>query len=682
MAMRAQGSTLIFSRYGETVQIEPWGQDALRVRATMQPHFSEERWALTEEIGRQSAEIEIETESCMQDDGSMGERPRGSIRNGRIRAEIDYAGNLCVYDGDRILLWEDSRDEGTLSPHSRALKIRAREWKGLPGATQHALTVRFSGVSGEMLFGMGQYQQSELDLCGCVLELAQRNSQVSVPFLVSSVGYGFLWNNPSVGQVVFGTNLCQWTARATKDMDWWITAADTPAKILENYTAVTGRPGAFPDELTGLWQCKLRYRTQEEVLEVARRYRDLGRPLSAIIIDFFHWTVQGDWDFDRTYWPDPAAMVAELHEMGTRVMVSVWPTVDRRSKNFRPMLEEGLLMRTESGALQTYDYQGDCVEVDMFNPRARRYIFEECMRSYGSYGFDGYWLDNAEPDLTSYDFEHYRYSAGPALEVSNMYPLEFSRAFYEGMKEISPDVPVVNLVRSGWAGSQKYGNVIWSGDVPSSFASFQDQVQCGLNMGMAGIPWWTTDIGGFMTEDAEDPEFRELLIRWFQYAVYTPVLRMHGNRGPHNIPPLDNRVVGGGYLFTGHPNEIWSFGPECETILRSYLDVREALRPYIAKLFDEAHRTGAPLMRPMFFEFPDDPQCWVIDDAYMFGSEYLVAPILSLGKRERTVYLPADLWRDTRTGAIYVGDEFYHIDAPLEYMPVLQRVWEDGLPAL
>ena len=172
-----------------------------------------------------------------------------------------------------------------------------------------------------------------------------------------------LWNNPAVGQVTFGKNYTEWTARSTKDMDYWLTAADTPKEILENYTAVTGRAPKFPEDRMGL--C---YRTQEEVLEVARRYQKEGIKIDQIVIDFFHWTVQGDWKFDEKYWPDPKAMVDELHSMGIKVIVSVWPSVDRKSENFWPMLDRGLLIKTERGALQTYDFQGDCVEIDVFNP--------------------------------------------------------------------------------------------------------------------------------------------------------------------------------------------------------------------------------------------------------------------------------------------------------------------------
>ena len=674
MKFLKDGSALLFLHQGERVRIEPWGQDSLRVRASMAPEFSGKDWALTEPPAPAASEIAIERMDVTWDDGTVETRELASIVNGRIKAVVNYAGVISFFKDGGLILQEYCRAyDGAISRESRCLKLVSREWKGITGGSEYTLNVKFESGKDEKIFGMGQYQQEYMDMKGCVLELAQRNSQVSIPFAVSSLGYGFLWNNPAVGRVTFGKNYYEWIARATREMDYWITAAGTPRDILFNYTAVTGRAGMFPEDLMGLWQCKLRYRTQEEVLSVARKYREEGIKLDQIVIDFFHWTVQGDWKFDKTYWPDPKAMVEELHAMGIKVIVSVWPTVDRRSENFGPMWEQGLLMRTERGALQTYDFQGDCVEIDVFNPEARRYIWEVCRRNYCDLGIDSFWLDNSEPDLGVYDFDHYRYCEGPALAISNLYPQLFSRAFYEEMSR-RQDTPVVNLLRCGWAGSQKYGNVIWSGDIPSTFEALADQVQCGLNMGLAGIPWWTTDIGGFMTDDVNDPDFRQLLVRWFQFAVYSPVLRMHGDRGPHNIPALDQRSWGGGYLQTGQPNELWSYGEEIYAILRKYYDLRMEMRGYIRSLYAEAHENGSPLLRAMFYEFPGDRKCWELQDQYMFGGTYLAAPILRLNQFRREVYLPAGQWELTSTGEVFRGEQTVTVDAPVEYMPVFRRL--------
>ena len=457
-------------------------------------------------------------------------------------------------------------------------------------------------------------------------------------------------------------------------MDYWITVDDNPAKIMENYTEVTGRTPMFPEELLGLWQCKLRYRTQEEVLGVARKYKELGIHIDVIVIDFFHWTRQGDWQFDKKYWPDPKAMCEELHAMGTKVVVSVWPTVDKKSIHFAEMQERGLLIRTEHGGSQTYDFQGDCLEIDVTNPEAAEYIWEKCKESYYDYGIDLFWLDNSEPDYNVYDYDNYRYYMGTALEVTNVYPKLLAKAFTDGMKKEAKTDRILHLIRSTWAGGQKYGVLLWSGDVPSTFESLRDQINAGLNAGLAGIPWWTTDIGGFMTDDCQDEAFRELLLRWYEFAVFSPVLRMHGDRGPHDIEPLDEREWGGGSLYTGHDNEIWSYGEEAFTIMKKQLDLRLSLKPYIEKLMKEAAQTGAPLLRTLFYEFPLDPMCWEIEDQYMFGDRYLVAPVLELGCRERQVYLPEGTWKNLVDGKEYLGGSYVMSEAPLEAIPVFERV--------
>lgn len=664
---------LVFYRNGEMTRIEAWGKDSFRIRSTMLGKFTDNEWALTETPDITSADIKVDLEDHWVGDGTIDKKEIATITNGRIKAVVNFAGIITLYKDDKQILREYYRMyDGTLSKESRCLKVINREWKGIIGGTEYSLNLKFESNDGEKIFGMGQYQQPYMDLKGCTLELAHRNSQISVPFAVSSLGYGMLWNNPAVGHVTFGKNYTEWIAKSTREMDYWVTVADSPKGIIENYTSVTGRAPMFPEDRMGLWQCKLRYRTQDEVLSIARKYKEEGIKIDQIVIDFFHWTYQGDWKFDKTYWPDPKAMVDELHEMGIKVIVSVWPSVDRRSENFEPMMEQGLLIKTERGAAQTYDYQGDCVEIDVFNPLTRKYVWEVCKKNYYDFGIDAFWLDNSEPDYGVYDFDNYRYIAGPAMSVSNMYPQMYSRVFFDEMKDLGK--PVVNLLRCAWAGSQKYGNVVWSGDVPSNFEAFRDQLQCGLNMGLAGIPWWTTDIGGFMTDDVEDPEFRQLLIRWYQFAVYSAVLRMHGDRGPYNIPPLDERNFGGGYLKTGHPNELWSYGEENYKIMKHYYDIRIEMHDYIKSLYEEASSNGSPLIRAMFYEFPEDDKCWDLSDQYMFGSKYLVAPILNLNQFEREVYLPSGSWKLTSTGEVFDGGRVVKVDAPIEYSPVFERV--------
>lgn len=647
----------------ETLRIEGWGNNALRVRATKLNRMPEHAHALTEEVAH-SAKISIDyaTESA-------------EIVNGRIKATVNRVGIICFYRDDKLVLQEYySCYDGSIRKEAICYKILSREYKGL-ASDGFRIAVRFESDPKEKLYGMGQYQMPILDLKGAVLPLEQRNSQVSVPFVISSKGYGMLWNNPATGEAAFGTNITKWTSDESDMIDYWITADESPAKLVENYTECVGRAPVMSRDYLGLWQCKLRYRTPEEVLEVARKHKELGIHLDVIVIDFFHWPYQGDWKFDEKYWPRDkvAAMVEELHGMGTKIMVSVWPSVDKRSENYYEMEQKGLISFTDIGSQQTYDYQGDCATVDFFNPEAQEFVWEKCRKNYRELGIDLFWLDNSEPDSAAYDFDDLRYYTGRGSKVGCEYPKKYVEAFYNGMAK-DGDFESVNLVRSAWVGSQKYRTLVWTGDIQSNFESFKDQVVAGQNMGLAGIPWWTTDIGGFMTDDCFDPDFVELLIRWYQYGAFCPILRMHGNRAPYDIPALDNRDFGGGYLYTGHANELWSYGEECFNIMKKYLDVRLSMKDYIAGLMEEASKTGAPLIRTMFYEFPEDERCWDLPEQFMFGGSYLVAPVLELGAREREVYLPAGKWQSLEDGTVYEGAKAITAAAPLDVIPVFKRL--------
>ena len=658
MRFEEKDGALLAYHQGEMLRIESWGEDSLRVRATKLGGFTNEDWALTEPVPAGNAVVKIGEMDHRLSSGVVEKRPMAVITNGRIQAKVNFAGVITFYRDGTVFLQEYFRNyDGTISRESRCLKVINREWKGIIGGSESKLIVKFESNDGEKIFGMGQYQHSYMDLKGCTLELEQRNSQISVPFMISSYGYGMLWNNPAVGQVTFGKNYTEWNARSTRQMDYWLTVADTPKKILEQYTEVTGRAPGFPEDRMGLWQCKLRYRTQKEVLEVTRRYQKEGIHIDQIVIDFFHWTLQGDWKFDRKYWPDPKAMIDELHSMGIKVMVSVWPSVDKKSENFGPMMDRGLLIQTERGAVQTYDYQGDCMEIDALNPETRKYVWEVCKKNYYDLGVDGFWLDNSEPDFAVYDHENYRYFAGPALTCSNIYPQMYSRVFFDPMKKMGNDA-VVNLLRCAWAGSQKYGNVVWSGDVPSTFEAFYDQLQAGLNMGLAGIPWWTTDIGGFSGGRPEDKQFQQLFVRWFEWGTFCPVMRLHGNRNRHGEKSNLKEP-------SGDPNELWSFGERIFEILKKLVFLRERLRPYIEHHMKIASEKGYPVMRPMFFDFPDDKECYTLGEQYMFGDDILFAPIVNRGQTKKTVYLPEGEWILTKDKKEY-GKGYHTVTAEID----------------
>ena len=651
------GNALCY-RYGaERLRIEPWGKNALRVRAWKQAEPDPQDWALL-------PQADCDPVIQVREDG-------GSIVNGNIRAELNLIGKLTFYNQrGEVLLEEYLRDRRDMFGSTcSSLNVEAREFKPIIGG-DYRLTARFISNPKEKLYGMGQYQQAFLDLKGADLELAQRNSQASVPFLLSSLGYGFLWNNPAVGRVNFGKNITTWEAFSTKKLDYWITAGDTPAQIEEAYANATGKVPMMPEFAMGYWQCKLRYQTQEELLEVAREYKRRGLPISVIVVDFFHWPLQGEWKFDPTYWPDPDAMIRELKEMGIELMVSIWPTVDYRSENFEEMQAKGLLVRVESGIPISMDFQGNTLHYDPTNPEARDYVWQKAKKNYYDKGVKIFWLDEAEPEYTVYSFENYRYHLGPDVQVGNIYPAMYAKNFYDGMTAEGQE-NVINLLRCAWAGSQRYGALVWSGDIKSSFDSMKNQLAAGLNMGIAGIPWWTTDIGGFFGANIGDPAFHELLIRWFQYGCFCPVMRMHGYRWP--LQPQYG-TTGGATCVSGAPNEVWSFGPEVETILSKYLFLREGMKPYITGLMEQAHEKGTPVMRPLFYDFPEDQKAWEVEDQYLFGPDVLVKPVTEAGCRSVSVYLPAGAdWTNAWTGQRFQGGQTVTVDAPLDQIPLFTK---------
>lgn len=648
--IKKKENRLVWTFDGETLVIEAWGENSFRVRSTMMGDILDTDYAL---LAPKSAEdapsIEIGTGV-------------GSITNGKIKAVLSQEpGTIIFYNQKGEILLEELGRHG-------ALNLYAREWKPNLGG-DFSLTASFEGHE-EKLFGMGQYQQEVTDLKYCTLELAHRNSQASVPFVISSRGYGFLWHNPAVGSVSFGKNMTRWQVESTKQLDYWITAGDSPAEIEEAYARAVGTVPVMPEYGLGFWQCKLRYTSQEEVLCVAEEYKKRGIPVDVIVIDFFHWPRMGDFRFDEDFFPDPGQMVDKLKAMGIELMVSVWPQIDLRSENFEYMKEHNLLVKPERGVNICMTFGGDSVFFDATNPEARRFVWDTCLKNYYSKGIRIFWLDEAEPEYGVYQFDNYRYYLGPDVQIGNIYPQMFSRTFFEGMTAQGQE-QVVNLVRCAWAGSQRYGALVWSGDIHSTYEDLRKQICAGLHMGIAGIPWWTTDIGGFAGGDPESGDFRKLLVRWFQYGTFCPVMRLHGDRIP------DSMVLGSDgqpNCHTGGPNEIWSYGPELYQIFVRHIEFRELMRDYTRMLMEEAHIKGTPVMRTMFYQFPEDSLCWEVKEQYMYGPHLLVAPIAYKDMYERRVYLPKGCaWTDIHTGEQYNGAQWITVGAPLHQIPVFIR---------
>ena len=639
----------------EVLRIQAWGADSVRVRAAQYRIPADSAGALDDDAPPADTASQVKVEGT-----------RATLVNGRLHVEVtfdtaeSYPEPLITFRG----------------PDGAELLAESREHFWMPGARVFAgnrsgayeIHQQFSAYPGERLYGLGQRTHGRLNIKGLALDLVQRNGEVSIPFVLSDRGYGLLWNSPAVGRVEFAENATRWQAGQARAIDYWLTAASTPAEILARYADVTGHAPELPAWASGFWQSRLRYRTQEELLAVAREYKRRGLPLSVIVADFFHWSAMGDYRFDASEWPDTDAMVAELRELGVELMVSIWPTVSPLSENYGEFFDRGLLVGADQGVefQQTIQDKGMGAPMpvafyDPTNPATREYVWSLVEKNYLARGIRVFWLDAAEPELNPAHPANLSLYAGPGAEVASVYPRDNTRLFADGMAAAGQEQTVF-LCRSAWAGSQRFGAAVWSGDIPATWQSLRRQVRAGLSIAISGIPWWTTDIGGFHGGDPHDPAYQELIVRWFQYGVFCPLFRLHGDREPR-VPT--------GHAMTGGPNEVWSYGSAAYKRIAAVLRLRERLRPYIREQMRVASRDGVPPMRPLFVDYPQDPDAWRIEDEFLFGPDLLIAPVLEPGARTRDVYLPVGrTWVTAGTGDRHDGGVIVPVPVSLDRIPV------------
>ncbi len=630
--------SILFQMRDESILFEPYGPDTIRVRATRNGTFSQEKWTLLDPLPA----------DAVTEGGNTG----AAMTVGSLRVEVWPNWQGCQFrflrDGKVILTSREDGDPVTKYAHREGNLYRIR--------------AIFEAAENEHFYGIGQEQQLCFDRKGTATDLWHYNTKSTLPCVYSSLGYYFLWNNPSAGRVEFGRGRTLWEADCTYQADYIVAAAATPAAAMRRCAELTGFSPKMPDWAAGFWQCKLRYESQDDLLEVARKYHAMGVPVNAIVIDFFHWTEQGNWEFEPTLWPDPKGMCDELQEMGIRPVVSVWPTINPNSRNWQAMNDENMLVRTENGQYGTFDFYGQQTFIDPTNPRTREYVWEQVKKGYYQYGIKTFWLDEAEPEVHPQQSSHLRYYLGNGAEMGMTYPYYYAKLFWDGLKA-EGETEIVSLTRCAWPGSQKFGAIVWNGDIGSSWLCLRQSVVSGLSMAMCGIPWWNSDIGGFHSGDTESDYFRELIVRWFQFGLFCPVMRLHGTR---------NRTKGqvdrhpGLKAPTGGDNEIWSFGERNLPILEKLIHLRERMKPYILACADRTSQTGEPIMRPMFFDFPEDENCYALDDQYMFGPDILFAPILDGGVTERSVYLPEGRWVRTQDKSVHEGGKAVVCHAELD----------------
>ncbi len=496
-------NNITFSMRDKLVRVEPCGNDCVRVRASRNTALSDEAWTL-------SVPPEVRCEIT-------GTENKAVITCGSLSAELskiwsDY--QLVFYKNGREILRTRKEDDGVF-----------RHVEG----DHYCVKAVFEARDNEHFYGLGQEQQGCFDRKGCAYDLIHYNTKSSLPFVYSSLGYGFLWNNPGTGRCEFTRNHTLWMCDSAYQADYIVIGGGTPAEVMQKYCALTGFAPKFPQWAAGFWQSKMRYESQADLMAVAREYKRRGIPISAIVIDFFHWTEQGNWEFDPALWPDPKAMCDELKALHIEPVVSIWPTINPNSRNYAYMDDNNLLVRTENGQYGIFPFNGQQTYVDVTNPAARSFLWERVRKNYYEYGIRSFWLDQAEPEVHPQQFDNLKFHIGNGAQTALLYPYYYAKTFYEALKSEGQE-DVALLIRAAYPGSQKFGTVVWNGDIPSTFQALRQSVVSGLSMAMCGIPWWNSDIGGFHQGDTESDYFRELIVRWFQFGVFCPVTRLHGTR--------------------------------------------------------------------------------------------------------------------------------------------------------
>ena len=628
----------------ELLVLTPCADNAIRFRAFPNKKVIAENHNLIE----QKADFKTETEDN-----------QAFITVGNLKARIKDNGRVTFFfDGKEIL---DELPELTFDGDIRKYKR----------ISDSAFTARasFKANDNEHFFGLGHHLDNLYDQKGCAFDIVNTNANCFIPYVYSSLGYGFLWNVPSTGRVELAVNRTRWTSDNCAFIDY-VVIGGTPKQVCKTLADITGHASVYPEWAAGFWQCRLRYETQEQLLEVARRYKKENIPLSVIIADYFHWTEQGEYKFDPKYWPDVKAMTKELHEMGVRLYVSVWPTINENSENFEYMSKNDMLIKTKDGSGKVFSFYGPQHEIDATNEETRKFVWGKIKQNYIDNGVDGIWLDESEPEIYPVDFSNLIFSKGTGDAAALLSPYYYAKMVYDGMKEMGRD-DIITLTRCAYFGNQKFGSLVWSGDIKSTFESLKAQVHGAINSGLCGLPWWNSDVGGFYGGDTTSDYFKELIIRWFQFGVFCPVLRLHGNRNRHG-------QSSGLKEASGDPNELWSFGEQNFKILKDLVALREKLKPYIKKYMDEASQKGYPLIRPMFFETPDDPVCYTVGEQYYFGGEMIFAPVVEQGQTEKTFYVPKGQWVLTLDGKTY-DKGFHTVKVTISDMVILVKKDSDAL---
>lgn len=543
----------------------------------------------------------------------------------------------------------------------------------IAGASVTSCAQSFETAPDEGIYGLGQHQRGAWNYnSGGSVRLAQANMDVGVPVITSSKGYMLLWDNPAVTTITSSTadpnpspKVLRWSSEFGKAIDYYFCYGDgTIATAMKAYRHLTGDAPLMPKWELGFWQCKERYASQDELLGVARKLRELKVPVDGIIQDWQYWppgtNTWGSHQFDPARYPDPAGMFKELHGMNYHTLISVWAKFDLGSDNSKELNAVGGMFPQ----ITRYVFPpGQGQWYDPFSAKGRETYWRQMRDQLFAKGVDGWWLDAPEPEINGMGFRSYTTPMGPGYEVYNAYPLMHSTGIYQGQRATTDAKRVVILTRSAYAGQQRNSAITWSGDIQGTWQVLRNQIPAGLNFSLSGIPYWNTDTGGFFNNretgngNPNNPQFQEFFARWFQFSSFCPMFRVHSSSG----------------LNPGR--EFYRFDEKTQGILRTYLDLRYRLLPYLYSVTWQVTTNGSTFMRPLVMDFPKDPQVLGIGDQYFFGPSIMVTPVTTAGATTRSVYLPASgaPWYNFWTGESSPAGQRVEAAAPVQTLPLFVR---------
>lgn len=560
---------------------------------------------------------------------------------------------------------------GTVIASESTKGNKEMEAQTVAGIDTYSCSTSFNSPANEGLFGLGCHPTDSLSINykGRNQDMAIKYMTGAIPVLLSTKGYGLMWDNYSAsnfyGAEADNTQF-KYVSESGKQVNYFFFYGPTFDHIIDSYRTATGKAPMFPKWSFGLFQSQDRYLSQQEIIGVKNNYRNANIPVDVIVQDWYYWDPLpiGSHIMKPERYPNPKALVNELHKSNIHAMISIWPVFGKGTPNYDALDKMGGLTSITWDNVVTHTFD---TYYDAHNPKARELYWDQARDSLiKRYDWDAWWVDQCEPDNGTLLDERRKanFSVGKGIDYFNTYSLEHSKGLYKGWRRDMPNKRAFFLIRQSFAGEQRNAATLWSSDISCSFAAFKSQVPQGINACVSGIPYWTSDIGGYhynwTAPDWSKPDFRELFTRWFQFGTFSPIFRIHGK--------------GERAIFSNNWDE------KTRDILIKYDKLRYRLLPYIYSLAGRVTQNNYTIMRSLAFDFKNDPNVFSIPDQYMFGPAFLVNPVTEQlytgtnaanGKHTRDVYLPKTTsWYDFWTGKKYNGGQTLTQDVPIETMPL------------